>query len=334
MKNRQRGNVLQHKTPQTVLLILAIGLLFVRHVDMVSGNLAMVFANHVLADDRYTLAISRSYFSFTVQNLSSEQINDSQESIRRITVGNLYWKTGNKELALNYWNKAGIEPEHFISRVNNIEQSSSLDFIDRAIALSPNRSELLYYKGLHFEKNADYVMAEQWYALAEKYDNWINPLTGFNVLYERGQLLYQNQKIIEAEKAFASALQFSDGIDAINNEKVASAHRILGLISQQNGNIATAKSHFLEAVQLNPEDFWNYLSLGLIAEAEKESEEVIFNYFNRAHIVAPRTLLAYVYPASHYFGGNQLDKWRYFCDITPESLHRQQQYKEACQVSN
>lgn len=334
MKNLQRGNVLQHKTSQTILLILAISLLFVSHIDLVSNNLAMVFANHVLAGGRYTEVISRPYLSFMVQSLSAEQKNDSQESIRSVIVGNLYWETGDKELALNYWNKAGIEPEHFISRINNIEESSSLDFIDRAITLSPNRSELLYYKGLHFEKNADFILAEHWYVLAENQGNWINPLTGFNVLYEHGQLLYQNQKLLEAEKAFTSALQLLDESAEISNEKVSAAYRILGLISQQNGNISAAKNHFLEAVKLNPENFWNYLSLGLIAESEKESEEIIFDYFNHAHIVAPQTLLAYVYPASHYFGSNQLDKWQYFCDITPKSLQREQQYKEACLVGN
>lgn len=334
MKNRQRRDVLRYKNPQITFLFLITSLLFIRHIDMVLDNLAMGLANNMLAHNRDALIYDKFQFSFTVKNLTSEQINDSQENVHYIIVGNLYWEDGNEELALHYWIKAGIEPEFFINRINNIEQSSGLDFVNRAIALSPNRSELLYYKGLHFEKNFDYLSAGQWYALAKSQNNWVNPLTGFNVLYEHGQLLYQNHKIIEAEKMFTSALQFLDKIDEIDNEKVAAAYRILGLISQQNRNFTTAKSYFLEAIKFNPKDFWNYLSLGLLAEAEKESEMIIFDYFNYAHIVAPQTLLAYIYPASHYFGSNQLNEWRYFCEITPKSLQRQQQYLEVCQISN
>lgn len=324
MNNRQQ------KTIQIVVFVLVTSLLFIQQIITGLDNLAMVLANQTLATNQDAPVISGSQLSFIIKNLNTEKASNSQVYIRNIIMGNLYWKAGNENLALNYWHAAGIEPDFFIREINGVEQPSGLDLINRAVTLSPGQSELLYYKGLHFEKNEDYVAANQWYSMAEQQNNWIDLAMGFDVLYERGQLLFQNQQYPKAEMIFTNAIEFHKDGAAVDEAKAATVYRLLGLISQQNGQISVAKSNFLEAVKLNPEDFWNYLSLGLIAEAEKESEAIVFDYFNHAHIVASQSLLAYVYPASHYLGRNQLDKWRYFCEKTPSNLQREELWLDVC----
>ena len=117
-----------------------------------------------------------------------------------------------------------------------------------------------------------------------------------------------------------------------DKRQVAITHRWLGIIAQNNGRLDEAKEHFIKATELYPEDFWNYLSLGLIAGTEKQPEKSDFKYFDYARTVAPYDLQAYIYPASHYFGLGQLDKWRYFCEKTPRPLQRQQQWLDVCRL--
>ena len=102
-------------------------------------------------------------------------------------IGSLYWSIDEQNLAMKSWIDAGIQPEFFINKIESIAQQSSLNHINRAILLSPDRSELLYYKGLHFELNEDASTANQWYELAKKHNNWVNLSTSFDVLHQRGQ---------------------------------------------------------------------------------------------------------------------------------------------------
>ena len=325
-KNRKSGLV-------SVFLIV-VGLLYFQQMSTIlMDNLAMTLANQALVGGQDGSDINDALLTFITETFDTGKTSDSRTYLHKVVLGNLYWKTERRELAKDYWDKADIGPEFFVRKIEAIEQPSGLDYINRAIFLSPTRSELLYYKGLYFEKNGDFTTAKQWYDMAEENNKWINPVLTFDVLYERGQLLYQNKQYREAENVFNAAVKFSEET-AIDNRKIAALYRLLGVISQQNGQISLAKTYFLQAIKLNPEDFWNYLSLGLIADAEKESEETVFGYFDRARIIAPQNLLAYTYPASYYLGQNQFDKWRYFCQQTPQHFKQKQQWLDVCQTSD
>ena len=270
-----------------------------------------------------------------LSTLQQRKYDTFQFRTHKLVLGNLYWKLGQQDLALEHWHDAGIEPVFFLRNLSNGDPQSDLDYIERAIALAPNRSELLYYKGFLFEKKGEFVQAKQWYDLAERLNNWSDQAVSFEVLYQRGQLLYEWQKFEMAYKVLSSAVKLAENNHTAikDTASISMAYRRLGLISQTKGQYDLAESYFVKAIELNPKDFWNYLSLGLIAEAKGEPEEVIFQHFERASAIAPRNLFAYIYPASFYHGRNQIDRWRYFCEKTPSQLQMQQQWEEVCVTS-
>ena len=255
----------------------------------------------------------------------------SQFSAQRVLLGSLHWSMGNKPLAKQYWMDGGADSSFFINKVRDIAREESLDYIDRAIFLSPTRSELLYYKGLYHEANGDGKTAGHLYEMAEMHDNWVDSALGFDVLYRRGALLFEQQRWEECRKVLLMAEELSADEAVDDTTSVAKVHRWLGILYQQQGNTQTARAHFSQSIELNPEDFWNYLSLGLIAEAEMQPPEIAFRYFDQARTAAPSALYAYVYPAQHYLGLNQLNQWRYFCEQTPWYLRHEPQWLEVCQ---
>jgi tetratricopeptide (TPR) repeat protein len=247
-----------------------------------------------------------------------------------LLIGNLYWLMENNSLAIRHWVEGGIDASFFIEKVDNTTGKDDLDYIERALALSPTRSEILYYKGFYLEKHGDGKSAEYWYRRASLQSNWVDSDVAFSILYEHAALLFEQGEWKEAEKVLLKAEEVSSGLGVDNARDLAMINRWLGMIYQNWGEIQASRSRFLWAIELYPEDFWNYLSLALIAETEKQPPEVVFEYFDRAREVAPLQVYAYVYPAKHYLGLNQLNKWRYFCEETPKRLRQDSLWKETC----
>lgn len=292
-------------------------------------NTRMSWALKYLTSDDFVLGEDELQSIFDVLNEQSET-TASQFSAQKELLGSLCWDIGDETSARQYWIEGGITSDFFIGKVKDLTQRVSLDYIDRAIFLSPSRSELLYYKGLYFEANGDSESAKHWYEMARIQDQWVDLALAFDVLYKRGDWLFQQQQSAEAEEVLLMAVKIADTVKVDDVRNLAMAYRWLGLLYQQQGDIQTARSHFIKAVELSPEDFWNYLSLGLVAEAEKQSPEIVFRYFDQARIVAPSAIYAYIYPAQHYLGLNQRDQWQYFCEQTPRYLQKEQQWLDIC----
>lgn len=292
-------------------------------------NLEMVWALDLVIDEH---AIKEDKLEFITKILGRQSDTaPSSFSSRNLLLGNLYWHIGDEHLATRYWMEGGVGPDFFISKLDATTREENLDYIDRALSLSPNRSELLYYKGLYFEKGGDSESAEYWYRLAETQNNWIDLGAGFAVLYERGALLFEREQWEKAKEVLLKAESLSPAGNLTNTRKLAMVKRWLGIIYQEHGESRIARLRFLQAVVLYPQDFWNHLSLALIAEEEKQSPEIVFQYFDRARQVAPSNVYAYVYPAKHYLDLDQLNRWQYFCEQTPRNLKKDPQWKKLCE---
>jgi tetratricopeptide (TPR) repeat protein len=312
------------------ILSVSFALLNLHHLrDSLFCNLGMSWTLRYLASDGHVL--EEDELESIADSLDRQnQPVASRFSAPKVLLGNLYWTAGDETSAKQYWMDGGADSDFFIGMAGDIAQETSLDYIDRAISLSPTRSELLYYKGLYYETSGDGETASYWYALAEMQDNWLDPALSFRVFYEHGALLFQREQWQDAQRVLLRAEGLSTAVAIDSKRELAMVHRWLGLLYQQQGDLRVAHTHFLQAIELYPQDYWNYLSLALIAEAENQSPETVFWYFDQARIAAPSAVYAYVYPAQHYLGLNQREQWQYFCERTPWYLREEQQWLDVC----
>lgn len=302
---------------------------------VIVSNLGLSLGNQILANSNDTMN-RRRIMDLAINNLviTQSQTDLDTYSAKGIMLGELYWVNGDYERAVEVWNQSEIMPEQFL-QIPNLTWSQEqlitrLAYLERAYALDPTRSEAPFVMGITFDLLGNLEQAELWYREAERIDNWVNHSLAFDVFYERGFILQNQNKDDEAEQAFQRALAFANGNVQILPNKLGQSHRQLGLIYQQDGKLDLAQQAFEKSIELIPDDIWNYLSLGVVADAQSESPEMTIKYFKSAHDVNPNNIYAYIYPANFYLNRHEMENWGYFCSLTPAYLQRDQAWQDVC----
>lgn len=259
-------------------------------------------------------------------------------------IGDMYWRHGEVQLAVQSWEQADIHSQDFVSQAYLLYASSLFDsrqILDQQLrlltianSLGPEYSDALFFKAfltrhINAEQSADSMTK------ALRLNNWQNPGLGLRLNNQLGM-----EKLVEGDRShalddFDRAIKIGEtggiAIEDIELTRVlANSYRQQGLLLQANGDIAAAQKAFERSIEIDNTNYWNYLSLVFIFETQKYSEADILSLFDRAIQVAPDLKWPYIKAADFFRLRGNVEKKTYYCGLTPRVLQSDREWISVC----
>ena len=160
--------------------------------------------------------------------------------------------------------------------------TEAVQFLSRALELSPGASALRYPLGLAYRSldqlpEAEEQMGLRGIAFPQPHDPWLSEVQslrrGGRVHLNEGSLLFSEGLYERAEESFLKALEY--------DSRSATAHLNLGSTRVKLGRLDEARRDLLEAIRLNPKLALAWFDLGVI-EAQEGSDLEAVRCYDRA----------------------------------------------------
>jgi tetratricopeptide (TPR) repeat protein len=211
-----------------------------------------------------------------------------------------------------------------------------LDLLQWAQTLSPKRSEPLLYQGLILLRHEQIEEGNEVIEQAVALNGWENQLLALSLFRDVGASFVKYKRPEMAILMYEQAAKHGRTIVATGGQPLTlprllgDAYRQLGLLYQQSGEMVKAEANFQAATEVQPENFWNYLSLVFLYQHRRASALEVEKLFQKAIAVAPTVSWPYVKAVEYYRSQQDIARQNRYCQLAPYLVQYSTEWRTVC----